>query len=506
MSTIDYLSEVERKKVLDEIINSEENLRRKEESLMSYEIFKGRQAPFILQKIQQDLGVDAALSSRAITSINLSKKIVKEQASIYKNQPTRLFSNLNEAQTLHAEMLYSMAAANVKFKKTNEIYKLQDQAATQVVLKDGKLMLRPLYGHHYDVIPKATNPEKADAYVVSSFDKKRLFSFLGLGKAQYPINIGRDYQSDRFNQIIADPDDYKSKSFYYWWTDEFNFVTNGHGQYVDDNGNVVSLTEDQVKNPIGKLPFVDVAADKDFEFFVRSGYSSTQFNLELGLMLSDTSDINKLQGFSQAVISSVEEPQNLKVGQRRVLWLKLKPNDTETSRPSFGFESPSPDLNASLTLISNFLSMYLTSEGLSPKLINTAGEKEMYTSGVDRFLASVEKFEISQDDISLFTQVENNVWDLFKAWNNVYYNATDNGFIDKLSGVFLPEDSELHVKYEKPQLLMSDADKLTVIEKKLELGLMSRIEAIAKDREIDKDMAKEVIAEIEAELVPSETE
>lgn len=498
---IDYLSPEERSKVLGEILENEENLIRKEESLMAMEIFKGRQSQFIIDRISRDYTQKTASESRKLTSINLTNKLIKEQASLYKCEPKREWTDLNDQQTDHVKKLYKHAMANVKFKKANQIYKLADQSAIQVVLKEGYVQLRSLYHHHYDVIPSVENPEKAECYIVSSFDKSRLFSRLRAAYDKSKIN-GQSYFADRWNQKTGDPDDYQGKEeLFYWWTKDLNFITNSKGQYVDPYGNVLKTVSptDYVSPVAGVLPFVDVASDKDFEFFVRSGYSDSNFNIDLGVLLSDTAEVNRLQGFSQAVIASVEEPKDIKVGPRKLLWLRLDPKDTEATRPAFQFATPSPDMQASLQLISNFMSLYLTSRGLSPKVVNTMGEKESFASGIDRWLAMIEKFESSQDDADLFQSVEAKVWDIMKVWNNTFAQATENGFIKELSGVLIPEQSQLTVKYEKPQMLMSESDKLDVIQKKRELGLMTQKEAIMLDRGVDEKKAEEVLEDIAEE-------
>jgi hypothetical protein len=494
---IDYMNPGERKRILEEILGNEENLRRKEQSLMAFEIYKGRQAQFILKKMSDELGPAAAKNSRTITSINLTKKIVKEQASLYKVEPERNWSDLNDSQHEHAELVYEYAMADQRLKKANEIFKLIDQAAIQIVLKDGKICFRPMMPHHYDVVPKPSDPEKADAYIISSFDKWRLFGRTGNGNTGVS---GKNYFSDSSNQTIGEADDYRGKVLFYWWTEQFNFITDKSGNMVDEMGRpIAGVNEDMVANPIQKLPFVDIAADKDFEFFVRSGNNISQMTIDLGVLISDVTEIARLQGFSQGVISSVEQPKDLIVGPRRLVWLKVSPNDTEATRPQFSFVSPTPDLTASLQLVANYLSLFLTSQGLSPKVVNVAGDSEKFASGVDRFLSMVEKFEASQDDMSLFRTVESEIWEIVKAWNNTYYQATENGLMQDLSGVFLPETSEVMVQFKQPAMLMNETEKVDLYQRKLDLGIMTRAEAIAADRDITVEEADKIVLMIDAE-------
>jgi len=515
---IDYLSPSDRQKVIQEILGSEENLMRKEASLMALEVYKGRQRPFILKKLASEMGKDSVVSGRTLTSINLTKKIIKEKSSLYRNTPDREFTGVSQEQLEHIELLYAMSSANVKLKKSNEIYKLQDQALLQCVLKDGNLELRPLYQHHFDVIPQDENPEKMDAVIISSFDKSRLFS--GLGHSNGNQNPGQrvSYFSDMNNQKIADPDDYRGRALFYWWTKDFNFITNSKGQMVDKFGILISQSVTDPSDPlvaspiVGTMPFIDVATDKDFEFYVRSGLSSTVFSIDLGTLLSDTSEISRMQGWSQAIISSVEQPKDLTIGPRRALWLKLNPNDTEATRPSFQFASPTPDLGASLQLIENFLSLFLTSEGLSPSVVNSMGKTDGATSGLDRWLKMIEKFEASQDDVELYTKVETDLFEIVKAWNNTFANVTEGGFRADLAGKLIPEDAKLSIKFHKPEMLTSEEEKLNLIQKKLDMGLISQIEAIEMDRGVGRERALELMAEIssselgEVEIQDAKTE
>jgi hypothetical protein len=123
---------------------------RKENSLMSLEVYKGRQQPFIFEKLrrQNNGSIEQIKSGRTITSVNLTRKIIKEKASLYRNHPEREFSNVNESQDEHIRKLYESMQADIKLKKTNEIYKLPEQSMLQMVLKNGMIEARPLYGHH----------------------------------------------------------------------------------------------------------------------------------------------------------------------------------------------------------------------------------------------------------------------------------------------------------------------------------------------------------------------
>lgn len=479
----DYLDKNVRKELIGEILGSE-NESRKSESLIRHEIYKGRLYNYLLKKMEIEIGAASAKKTRKISSINLTERVIKEESKLYMEAPERLVQAGQDKHKEHVNNIYEWSRANIAFKKANRVFKLHDQACIKIVPKKGVIDFRALSPHHYDVVPSETDPEEAEAYIISNFDKSRIIS--GDGK----------------NQKIADQDDARLKAYrFYWWTKNYNFVTDGHGSYVDSLGKETSKLEDRdLKNQAGVLPFVDVAADKDFEFFIRTESMVTQFALDLAMSLSDTAEVIRYQGFATGVLASKEAPQNLDVGPRQILWLKIDPNDESGAQPNFQFVSPSPDIAASLDFNSGLMSMFLTSRGHSPKLINTKGEKESFTSGLDRFLATLEMYEASQDDIDLFTDAEGEAYEIVKAWNNAYYNVTKNGFRKEIAGVKLPQESYMKVNYIRPELEMSEKERLEVLEKRKSLGLITRVEMIMADRGMTEEEAQEYLNTIDAEL------
>ena len=485
-----------RKKIIEEI-EGDENLHRKEESFRRSEIYKGRQDKYILERLAGDLGIESARDMRTFTSINLTKKMIHELSSIYRYEPKRDFTLLTEKQIDTMLAHYKYGKANQKFKKTNRMYKLHDQCAVKVIPKEGFITLDVMQPHHYDVIPNRNNPEVGEVYIVSSFDRSRIRD-----TDIQPRNRDfedRRYNSDGYNQKIGDEDDWKNEhKLYYWWTAQYNFTTNKKGQVVEivDNEykplNQVEFSN--YVNEIGRIPFVDVATDKDFEFWVRSGSAVTEFNIDFGTIISDNVNINKNQGFSQAVITSVESPKHIKVGPDRVIWLKVNKNDDSATRPTFEFVTPSPDLKGSLEMTRDLLKFFLVSESINIKDILEGGANP--TSGLDHLLQMIEKFEASQDDIDLFKSVEQEAYEIMVLWNNLLVGTTD-GFNRKVKGVKVNEDSEVHVKFGGPMQVTSKSEKLDNIERKIEMGLMTPVEALEELREIDEKSAEKMYKEIQ---------
>lgn len=472
-----------------EILNDikiNENKERKAEALRRYEVFRGNQKKYVIDRLKGEFDPDTVKDMRTITSINLTKRIVHEQASIYRDEPSREISNVDDKVSKHIENLYELTKADVALKKANKYFKFQNQVALMVVPVAGELKIRVLQPHHYDVVPELLNPEKAKVYILNLLDKNE---FLEDGGRDLNNTREDNQTADNVNQSIADRDDYKAKTQrFLWWSDEVNFVTNGRGEFIDD----------PFINPIGELPFIDIAIDKDFEFWIRDGASVVDFALDYLMILSDTANTNRMQSYAQGVFASEKPPTNIQVGPNKILWLKL--NDNKSVQPTFEFIAPNADLKASLDFLDVLVKNFLTAEGLDPNTVGGTVTSQKFSSGLERLLAMIEKFEASRDDIALFKSVEMQLFRLIVKWNNVLQGTIGEGSLnDEFKGPKIPEDAGLNIQFAKPEVMQTKAEKIESNQKEMDAGLKSRVEAIMDIREVDKEKAEEIAKMIDDE-------
>jgi hypothetical protein len=218
-----------------------------------------------------------------------------------------------------------------------------------------------------------------------------------------------------------------------------------------------------------------------------------------GVILSDLGEIVKLQGYSQPVISSLEEPKSISVGPHRVLWLKKDKNEPGDKDPKFEFASPSPDLAGSLSFAENTLRMFLTSRGTDSKLI-TSSNSDQFASGFERLLAMVDRSEATAEDKVLFQRVEREYFKLIKKWNNYLIQTTD-GLSDENKIAVISDDVKMSVNFHEPAQIMTQQEKEDSVQKRLEIGLMSRKSAVKELYGVEDDKALEMILEIDQEIV-----
>jgi|LakMenEpi03Aug12_release.lakeMendotaPanAssembly.Ray.scaffolds.fasta_scaffold33913_9 hypothetical protein len=464
-----------RRQIIEESKGSE-NVERKKISFGQFEIFKDR----ILQQVKAYLegfySKDTIQNTPIVSSVNLARRIVKKEASLYRRAPTREFYGLSEEQESVIRQIYADLKIDSIMMKANEYFKLQDQAHLYVVPRKGKLKVQALLAHNLDVVPSSEDPEEGEVYVINGFDRTM-------------ANVKVSEDGDSMDEMIADEDDYqaglKASAV---WSPLFNFV-------MDSNGNI--MPAESYENPIGGVvPFVDINGGKDGEYWVRSGAALTDFTIQFNAGLTDLGNVVRMQGFGQAWLKAPSNliPNNIQIGTNFVLRLPIDPNNpVETD---FGYANANPDLQGSLSYLEGLLSSFLTSRGVDPKVVNAKMDSVKYSSGFERLLAMVEQFEASEADISAFQDAEQKLFKIIVAYVNTY------GGTSVLPGYRVApigEDAFVEVSYKKPQSVMTEAEKLATIQQRKEMGLITQVEAIALDREIDADEAQEVYNRIQAE-------
>lgn len=482
-------------------IESDENKRRKAEHVKRHDVYNDHQRPHVLTALMNEFSPRTVSEMRTCTSINLSRRMVDEMASLYKRPPVRSVE-LDEQSGEETEQqkalkdgildLYEDFGVNIALKRANQKFKLHDQCAIQVIPKDGKIVLRVLAPHQYDVIPDPDNPEKAIAYIISTYDRGQLDSQVQKAEDVQGSAIGSKNEQNAAagNLEIGDQQDYLGprKKYIIWTKDQV--ITS------DAGGGVMDVQP----NPIGALPFIDVAHWKDFEFWVRRGSGVVEFAIDFSVVLSDTVNTNRLQSYAQAVIIAEKAPEAMTVGPQHVLFLPLDPSRPEM-KPSFGFENPSPDMKSSLELQDRLLNYFLTSRGIDPKSISGDGKAQTYSSGLERLLSMIDRFDASQDDLDIFKCVEYELAWLLQAW---YQAIRGTAMLDaEYDFGEWPESAEICVNFAQPQMLKTDSEKEQSVVYRLDNGLMSRVEAMMELRGVSKEEAERLAQEIDTVTVPT---
>lgn len=478
-----------RRQVTDEITSSENDFR-KEESRKRFDIWRGNLHEIIKEEMLKEYSLETVEKFRVQSSINLVPRIIKEKASIYKNPPQREFTNLNEEQQIYVDGIYNSLNANSVLRQGNQFFKLQDQIAIQVLPKkvgnEIKIWLRVLQPHHYDVIPMPEDPTQPMVYIINLNDENRHIATFG-------DSTERKQARDFINQEIADWDDQRRLlARFAWWSENFNFITDGFGEIKSDPENII--------NPLGRLSFIDVAnqLEKDFRFWVFKESLLKRFQIDFAKDLTDLTENIKMQGFATGLLIATKKPNIINIGPRKMMFLPLDPNNPD-ARPSFDFKTPSPDISAQMQVIQDKLAMYLTSDDIDPKTISGKADANTFSSGIERLLAQIQRFEATKDDIELFKGVERKLFDLLRDQNNFLATQNIEGF------EIIPDDADLNIEFSRPEKLETQRE---LEERWITLrneGLATNKRAIMEIYHVSSEKAEEIMKSIEEELMRGES-
>lgn len=505
----DLTQQSERKRLIKEIVLNEENLSQKRESLKQFEIQQDRLHQYVTEYLEGQFDKDTVKEMPVMSSVNVQKRVVTQEASIYRTAPERSFTGISDEQVEAKENIYHDMKFDTMMLRANQMYKMQNnQVHIGLFPKNGKFNFRIYLRHHIDAIPDPHDPEKAVGYVLSVFDSQR---WLRDRREEWPTGSaktsGHPYrQSDRVNQGIADPDDAEDlKGQFVVWTKPYMIDDEeipGLNMVFNEQGVIISDPE-TTENPLSEvdpdlLPIINLADNKGtFEYWIRQGQSTTEFTIQWNAFLTDMAFVSRMQGWSQGIVKGPKDllPSAMKVGPNKIIRLVQDPDSGVST--DFSFVSPNPDLSGMIQVGEMILSNWLTSKGIDTSAIATKPGGQVFGTATERLLASIEKFEASREDIALFENAETQLSHLVDVWSNL---SKGNDLLDeKYRTSDFPEDSDVSVMYHKPEMIQTREQKIMQHERERDLGLVSRIDGIMERHNMTRDEAVEKARQIDEE-------
>lgn len=498
-----------RKKVIREI-KADENVQRKVDSYKKMSMQNDNFYQYIKESLESKLDQETVQEMTIFADVNLQRRVSKSEATIYQNSPIRtIFSGDSEAPEFFD--IYDDMGIDVVMAYANEVYKYQEQALIQCYPEYDKLKARVLLPHHYDAIPYEDDPEKAFCYIISNFDNT------DRNKTRREPDRTGFSQGDRYqdgvNQTIGDHDDQALKEErYYWWTKSYNFVTNGKGEILkkgsedrevevfDDEGNFAN--PDEVYSPLFEqqcLPFVDIAKRKDFEYWVNSGNTLFDATITYNTILTNEFQVVEMQGHAQAVYKGKDSRavENMRIGADKLLFIKRDPENGVDDE--FDFVNPNSDLAGIREFRESYLNTFLTSRGLDTTLVSGSPQASTASSGVEKLLQMIDRFEASREDIALFEKAEKQLFYIIKCWLKSYYNFRIEGelVLSEIYQIVIGEDTDFAIEFKKPEMIMSDSEKLDLAQKEIDMGVSSRVHYLMEHKGMDEEQAVKFIADVD---------
>jgi hypothetical protein len=252
--------------------------------------------------------------------------------------------------------------------------------------------------------------------------------------------------------------------------------------YVDIEGNPQNI------NPIGELPFVYLQNGDDADY--PNPNPLTAQAIQYNVLSSDLYTAGTMQGFGQAVFKYPEgsEIKDIEIGYMSAVKLpqSTMPDSPETS---FDYVNANGNLEGQQKLCLTYLKQVLADFGITGAQ-SVTGENEKFSSGIERLIATADVQWLIKENQEQYLEVENELFKKIKAWEKLKGNNEFEQYDD------------IKVIYEKPQVMISDTEKLNNIKTQIELGLASRWQGKQMmNPNLSDDQAKEQIALVDEERI-----
>jgi len=484
---INILDESVVSRLLQETEGSE-NRNRKIQAWSAYRISHGDILPYVTDEVAKVL--PKSWKQMRMSDISISEKVNKKLSNAYKEPPLRTIPD-SEAETESLQNLYKDMRVDQKFSEFDFISNVNRYSLMWVNYRVGTgLQFVPLHPFEFDVVR-----DKKDGSleaVILSYPDATITQSTPYDELSSP---------DSVNQAIANhPADTSSqKRRYAIWTKEHHVSVLASVKRLGNQVEVSLQFEEMANNPnnvnpLGMLPFVYYSKD--------DGGNPTDYPLTnpitrqavfYNVLNSDLLSAASLQGYGIRTISATQEILNsMQVLHEGLTTAVELPQNEDSTLPKteLAFVNPSPDLAGQKDTYQSYLIQVLSQHGINGgSVIN--GDTEGFSSGIDRAIANADVQNIVKSNQVGYQDVEICCFKIIKAWQD-----------EVIGDIKFAPDSDLSIIYPRPQILISDAETLANIEKRLALGLIKKSAALMiLNPNLSQSEADKELEEIKGEKV-----
>jgi hypothetical protein len=297
---------------------------------------------------------------------------------------------------------------------------------------------------------------------------------------------------DGKDQVIADSPNDKSLE-YVWWGDKYHITFDSKGEIIPEKSG------DDLLNPIGRLPIVSLAKDRDGSFWALGGEDLVEGSILINTILTDIYYIAKMHGTGLFYLFGKGVPKNIKVGPNQGISLEVGEDDPT---PTIGFANANPQLSDHKDLIEQYLAILLSTNDIEPGSVSGELNAASAASGIQEIIMKSEPVGSVENDQEIFKNAEPEIVKIARDWHNLYLQK--GLLVERLAKLGKIDSAEYSIKFGAIQQFINEKEKLEVIEKRLGLKLDDMIDALILDNpDLSRDEAKKLLEERERERVKS---
>jgi len=418
-----------------------------------FNIFEGDLLTYVQNDLKEQLSPKSyAVAKNRIVPINILRKIIDKQSTIYGSQVVREIEEGTEADAELLSWYEGEMRANFKMNQSNEALNLYKNTLIQPYVFKGKPALRFIPSDRFVAISNdPVNPTKPTHYVILDGKTKD-------GKQIYSIYSETEW-------VIVDED---------------------KNVLID---RMIALDNPEGVNVFGRLPFVYANLSENL-IMPLADEDTLKMTKIIPILLSDLNYAVMFQAFSVMYGVDLDE-KNLEMNPNAFWSFKSDPNNP-TARPEVGVIKPQVEIDAVLNLITAELNMWLESKGLiASTAMNTNGQNAI--SGFSKALDHIDASSQREKQVEIFKAIEKELWDLIMHTMHPYWVSKMQ--IEQ-SAQFSPT-AQVCVEFKDPTPLMDRSQLVADLKIELEAGFISKKAAIKK---LYPEMSAEEIDEFLAEI------
>jgi len=512
------LEEKFRKEVISDMIDDQENLLRKIRELRKHDIYRDKNSKWVMDAIQKESFRQVTIEQmrNRASNISICRKIVNKLARAYIGGVLREVKTEGDQESI--DKLERELDVTTHMKKADRYRQLFRNTLVGVIpnpsnresreAKSTKwdLEMRVLAPWEYDVLEDNFDHTKPRVVILTDFPERYRFQsdFQSLiqgaagVRTRDPSASSRE-RGDRSEQHIADsPEDAgtdeKHRRFI-WWSDEYHFTTDNTGAIVDVPSKDAATFREQVTNPIGLLPWENIAGDQDGQYWAQGGEDVTDGSILINKILTDVNFITFIQGWGQLVISAKDVPKKIKGGPDNAFIFDIQEGDPV---PQVFYATSNPPIQGWLDTIMTTLAMILSTNNLSVRNIATKLDAATAASGIALLIENSESLDDIRNLQEMYRDKEPQIWEILRRWHELF--AKPDALVKNLQEINPFKDADVRLKFNEFRAPISEKEKLEEIKIRKELGINSMAELLMKDNpDLSEDEAKERIKKLTEE-------
>jgi len=469
--------------IIYEMDKSEDTDRRKH-AFDNWQVYSGSLKEYVEQEIKEKR--PKSYEGYTIPSISISKMITDTISKSYKEKPMRQVTNDSSGQKgERLSDIYKESDAHRQLQFLDTITNLHKYSLMWVNWRDEdqRYQFWALQGYEFAVVRNKDTGE-LEAVILNYGDTDITSQTRGNSDGMADLIAENQRDSGAEQEIYA-----------MWSKDNFVTVVRHKKRVMTAEGARIKESIEYVDNPdnpnninvIGMIPFVFLSKETAIDFPTMSPLFDQ--TITANALMAEYLTASNIQGSGQLILKYPEKYEGLFKKMTRGLMsaIKLPQSSDEGDAPTdVQYINPNPDLGGMKEAVMTYLQSVFKEHGITSG--STLSGSESFNSGLERAIANASVDDLIQKHNELYSDAEKQMFEIIKAWESFLGNNT------------FSQDDELLIKFQKPKVLVSDAETLMNIEKRLQLGLITKAEALMMlNPNLSEEEAEEKLEEIQSE-------